>query len=197
MISHYLINGQGFTDDQWDRLGADETATRLILSGETQPFLIVMPNDRKWVRRSKSDFEKEFMEEVLPWVDSHYRTLPDRNFRAIGGLSRGASWAIRIGLVHWDQFGAIGGHSPLVFWEDVPEVRTWLAAIPTEEQPRIYMDIGEQDFDAIMASAVWFEQLLTDKDIPHEWYLNDGGHTEEYWGAHIEQYLRWYTQGWK
>ena len=193
----YLIHGQSYTDDQWDRLGADEAATRLIESGETPPFLIVMPHDHKWLEPSKSTFETEFMDELLPWVDAHYRTLPDRKFRAVGGLSRGASWAIHFGLERWDLFSAIGGHSPPVFWDDVSDVRRWLAAIPPEEIPRIYLDIGEADSASIMASAVWFEQLLTDQEIPHEWHLNDGGHTEKYWSAHVEQYLRWYAQGWR
>lgn len=44
----YLIHGQSYTDDQWDRLGADEVAEQLILTGEIGPFLIVMPRDRLW-----------------------------------------------------------------------------------------------------------------------------------------------------
>jgi len=44
--SLYLFHGQSYNDDQWDRMGADETADRLIASGEFHPLIIVMPYER-------------------------------------------------------------------------------------------------------------------------------------------------------
>jgi hypothetical protein len=44
----YLIHGQSYTDDQWERLGAGKTADDLISNGNIPPFIIVMPRDRIW-----------------------------------------------------------------------------------------------------------------------------------------------------
>jgi enterochelin esterase-like enzyme len=192
----YLIHGQTFTDDQWDRLEADETATQLIATGEISPFLIVMPYDISSNQPSFDHFGESVVEELLPWIDEHYRTLTDTGHRAIGGLSRGASWAIHLGLTHPELFASVGGHSPPIFVEDAPHVRTWLDEIPTDLMPRFWLDIGDRDQRAIMDSATWFEGLLDERDIVHEWSLFSGDHSETYWKAHVEMYLRWYAQDW-
>lgn len=193
----YLIHGLTFNDDQWDRLGADETADRLIALGEIPPLIIVMPRDRSWVRPTRDNFGLVMVQELIPWIDENYRTYANRNQRAIGGLSRGASWAIHLGLTHWDLFVSIGLHSSPVFLTDTEHIREWLDAIPQDSLPRIYMDIGEEDRQATMRSAIWFENLLTEKNIPHEWHLYPGDHEESYWKAHVEEYLRWYSAGWQ
>jgi enterochelin esterase-like enzyme len=192
----YLIHGQSYNDDQWDRLGADETADALIASGEVSPFLIVMPRDRVWSQPTEDPFGQAVAEALVPWIDENYRTRPERASRAVGGLSRGAGWAIHLGLSRWELFGAIGAHSLPVFWTDLPHLRDWLDAIPPTERPRIYMDLGDKDRPQISRSARWFEELLTEKGIPHEWHLYSGYHEEAYWEAHVEEYLRWYARDW-
>jgi enterochelin esterase-like enzyme len=193
----YLIHGQNYNNDQWDRLGADETADALIAAGEIPPFILVLPRDRSWAQPSEDMFGQVVADRLVPYIDEHYRTLPERAYRAVGGLSRGAGWAVHLGLSHWELFGAIGAHSLPVFWADTAHIRSWLEAIPDDALPRIYLDIGEKDRPNILASATWFEGLLSEKGIPHEWHLFPGYHEEAYWQAHMEDYLRWYTLGWK
>lgn len=192
----YLIHGQSYNDDQWDRLGADETADRLIAAGEVSPFLIVMPRDRVWSQPTEDMFGQAIVQELVPWIDEHYRTLAGRSNRAVGGLSRGAGWALHLGVMNGDLFGAIGLHSLPVFWTDLPEIRRWVDSIEPQQAPRITIDIGEKDRPQIMKSTLWFEGLLTEKGIPHEWHLFPGYHEEAYWEAHLEAYLRWYAQEW-
>lgn len=192
----YLIHGQNFNDDQWDRIGVDETANELIAAEEIPAVLIVMPRDRSWSQPTEDMFGQAVTEKLLPWIDQNYHTRPLREFRAIGGLSRGAGWALHLGLSHWDSFGAIGLHSLPVFWTDLPDIKAWLDDIPLESLPRIYMDLGDKDRPQISKSAIWFEELLTEKNIPHEWHLYPGYHEEDYWGEHVEEYLRWYTKNW-
>lgn len=192
----YLIHGQNSYNDQWDRLGVDEAANRLIADKVITPFLIVMPRDRKWTQPSEDPFGEVLVEELIPAIDQLYRTIPERRYRAVGGLSRGAGWAVHLGLSRWELFGALGAHSLPVFWEDTVQIRRWLAAIPPEQLPRIYIDIGDKDRSQILSSAIWFEELLTELDIPHEWYLFPGYHEEAYWQAHVEQYLAWYAADW-
>jgi enterochelin esterase-like enzyme len=192
----YLIHGQNYNQDQWERMGAPETANRLVAAGEIAPFILVLPRDRSWSQPTEDMFGKVLAESLVPWIDDRYRTLPDRQFRAIGGLSRGAGWAVHLGLSYWELFGRFGAHSLPVFWSDTYHIRTWLDEIPSDSMPGIFLDIGEKDRPQILSSAEWFEQLLTERNIPHEWYLYPGYHEEAYWRSHIEQYLRWYAQDW-
>jgi enterochelin esterase-like enzyme len=193
----YLIHGQGSTDDQWERLGAGRVADALIASGEAPPFLIVMPRDREWTEPSEDHFGQAVVEVLLPWVDEHYRTIPERQFRAVGGLSRGGAWALHFGLRYWEVFGAFGMHSGFAFYSDVTYINKWLDEIPPEQMPRIYMDICDNDRPQIAESAIWFEDILTQRGISHEWHMFAGYHEETYWQAHVEDYLRWYVEGWK
>jgi enterochelin esterase-like enzyme len=190
----YLMHGQTFTDDQWVRLGITTLADRLISAGEIPPLLIVMPRENNWPQPDDTNFGKTVTDALLPWIDSHYRTIPERSSRAIGGVSRGAAWAVHLGLSRWQLFGAIGAHSLPIFWTDSEQITRWLDAIPVGAVPRIYLDIGKNDAD--LASAIEFENLINARGIPHEWYIRPGYHGEVYWQAHIEEYLRWYAAQW-
>jgi enterochelin esterase-like enzyme len=192
----YLFHGQSSTDDQWDRMGMDETADRLIAAGEIPPLILVMPYDRYGGQPTETKFSQAISEILVPHIDQTYRTIPDHQHRAVGGLSRGAGWAIHFGISKSELFGALAAHSAAVFHTDAQRMRTWLGQLSSADAPRIYMDIGDKDRPEIMRSAVWFEELLNAYDIPHEWHLFSGYHAEEYWKAHLEQYLRWYTQEW-
>jgi enterochelin esterase-like enzyme len=190
----YLLHGQTFTDDQWIRLGAVDVADRLILSNELPPLIIVFPDDRYWNLPPGPGFGQRLVEVLIPYIDSTYRTLPDRKHRAIGGLSRGAGWSLRLGLTHWDIFSAIGLHSLAASQKDALDMRKWLADIPEASHPRVFMDIGDNDPELTRASQV--ESQFNEFGLTHEWHLYSGAHTEEYWSAHVEEYLRWYAEAW-
>lgn len=193
----YLVHGQTYTDTQWDRLGVPETADKLIRAGEVAPFIVVMPRDRVWLEPTEDNFGKAVEQSLVPWVDEHYRTIPDREHRAIGGLSRGAAWAVHIGLSRWDLFSAVGVHSGFVFYSDYQPIYTWVYNTPAGMFPRVYLDVGDRDRPEISDGAAWLEDFLTRFDIPHEWHLFSGEHDEAYWSAHVEDYLRWYTAEWQ
>ena len=193
----YLIHGQGFTDDQWERMGAGETADRLI-NAEVAPSV----PDRHAVRPRLPAAGRVCLLGMhsspgwSPGLILNYRTRPERAFRAIGGLSRGAAWALHLGLNHWELFGAVGGHSLPVFWADGPHLNDWLDAIPPEAMPRFYLDIGSSDGlrplrrrfrkPAQPARASRTNGTCSPVRTPRP-----------YWSAHLEQYLRWYAAGWE
>ncbi len=192
----YLLHGQSFTDDQWDRLGADETLDRLILAGEIPPFIIVMPKEADYLSNQwDSKYGPAIAEELTAWIDEHYHTCAQRECRAIGGLSRGAAWAMRTGLIYWETFGTIGAHSLAPFRGDFNEAPFWFKKIPSEQLPRIWIDIGALDVNLDAANT--FEIRLTKYRIPHEWHIFLGTHNEDYWQAHVEDYLRWYAKDWE
>jgi len=190
----YLLHGQTYTDDQWVRLGAVEVMDRLILKDEVAPFIIVFPDDRYWNVLAGPGFGERLVDHLIPYIDQNYRTLSDREHRAIGGMSRGAGWSLRLGLQRWDLFGTLGLHSLAAFSDDRPFLSSWLKAIPSEDLPNIFIDTGQYDQELGFNSQ--FENTLTQLGIPHEWHLYPGAHDEVYWGAHVEEYLRWYAEVW-
>jgi enterochelin esterase-like enzyme len=190
----YLLHGQTYNDDQWIRLGAVSVLDELILSGEVKPFIIVFPDDRYWNLEAGPGFGERLINSVIPYIDSNYRTIPHRDHRAIGGMSRGAGWSFRLGFTYWDLFSIIGLHSLAVLQKDASRLRNWIGEIPPSSQPVIYMDIGDKDQELIMSQQI--ESQFNDYDISHEWHLYSGAHTEDYWGVHVEEYIRWYAEQW-
>ncbi len=190
----YLLHGQTYIDDQWIRLGAVKALDQLILSGEAQPFIIVFPDDRYWNVEAGPGFGDRLVSALIPYIDENYRTIPNRNQRAIGGLSRGSGWALELGLTHWDLFSIIGLHSLAVFQGDGSKIEKWLKKIPPVAYPTIFMDSGDNDPELAMALTV--ESTLTENGISHEWHLYSGAHTEEYWSAHVAEYISWYASQW-
>jgi enterochelin esterase-like enzyme len=191
-----MIHGMFYNYDQWDRLGADEAADELISSGEVSPFLIIMPNEEQTTANPDEEkFGMVLTDSLIPWLEENYAVCTERSCRAIGGLSRGAGWAVHIGLSRPQYFGSIGAHSLPIFIGDLAATPRWLNKIPQDELPRVYIDIGIADSG--MSPASQFEQVLTNYNVPHEWYINNGEHTESYWSSHVKAYLRWYAAGWK
>jgi len=190
----YLLHGQTYTADQWIRIGAVTALDNLILSGETQPFIIVFPDDRYWNLPPGAGFGQRLVEDLVPYIDSTYRTLPDRDHRAIGGLSRGAGWALRLGFTRWDLFSVIGLHSLAVLQKDASKINNWVADIPPSSHPSVFMDIGDNDQELVMAIAV--EAQFTENGLAHEWRRYGGAHTEKYWSAHVNEYIEWYAEQW-
>lgn len=192
----YILHGQTYKDDQWDRLGMDEAAEALIRAGEAPPFLIVMPLEANTLADPfETLFGTHLAEELVPWIDAQYATCPERECRAIGGLSRGGAWALNTGFRYWELFGAIGLHSTPPFLNDPYRLTDWLRAIPDGQLPRLWLDTGKLDW--YLKITTEFEGLLVNNNVPHEWYLFNGTHDEAYWAAHVDEYLAWYSAPWQ
>ena len=167
----------------------------LTLAGAVAVFLMVFPFDFSIKQPAEYKVEEVFIELLVPRIDSIYRTRPEADQRAIGGLSRGGAWALHIGAGHPELFGVIGGHSPAIFFTDEKKLARAILAIRLDQMPRIWLDAGDSDseYDVIVP----FEKFLIKNNIPHEWHKYVGWHDEKYWSAHVEKYLRWYALGWR
>jgi enterochelin esterase-like enzyme len=193
----YLLNGQPFEHDpdppgtQWIRIGAPAAADALIQSGEYPPFIIVFPEDRYWNVVQGTLFGQFMVNDIIPYIDQSFRTIADPPHRAIGGLSRGGGWAMRLGLFQTDLFGSVGLHSPAIFVEERANL-IFLIKNRATEWPRLYIDTGQ---DAETAYNASMEAVFTQYNIPHEWHLNVGEHTLAYWSRHALEYLTWYAEG--
>jgi enterochelin esterase-like enzyme len=188
----YMLHGMTYLDDQWVRVGLTDAADRLIDSGEIAPLIIVMPQeDQSMSDSNTSEYGTALVKSVVPWIDQYYSTCRDRACRAIGGLSRGGNWAVRVGLTYWQTFSAIGAHSAPLFFNDLGRISYMVNKIPAANLiPAIYIDIGDDDDE--QADAERFDAELTRLKVPHEFVISDGYHEEAYWSVHVEDYLRWY-----
>jgi enterochelin esterase-like enzyme len=185
----YLFHGQGYAEDQWQRLGAIETLERLASAGEISPFIVVMPWEDYIPNVSEPVFRTAMLEWLFPHIEAAYRV---NGTRGIGGLSRGAGWALHFGLRNPDNFVAIGAHSPIIFADDTVLLRERLIALATQNPPQFFVDIGAEDRQP--EAAFLLEKLLAQFQIPHDWRYYTGSHEEVYWSAHVEEYMRWYAQ---
>lgn len=192
----YLLHGQGSDETLWTDLGLPQLADRLMENGQIPPFLIVMPYEEYALRDPlQSPFGQTIAENLIPWVESHFAVCTAPGCRALGGISRGAGWAIHIAIQHPDQFIAIGAHSPAPFWGDDLRLYYRTAEYPPEQWPRFYFDSGAHD--RYLEPAQAFVNRLGELGIPHEWHLNAGEHDTTYWQTHLEDYLKWYAVQWQ
>ena len=187
-----LLHGQSMSNDIWLDLGIEEITDEMMSNGSSIPFLIFMPKEEYYLADPwESDYEKVITESLIPWIDNEYNTCTTRDCRSIGGISRGAAWAMRLGLIRWDLFSVIGAHSYPVFRGDYNLFAQWYRDIPIENQPKVYIDIGT--FDRYIEPASQFEALMTKYHYPHEWHVNNGSHNEDYWRTFLPDYLNWYA----
>jgi len=190
----YLLHGATETDGQWDDLGIDEQADLLINKGEIPPLIIIMPKENSWIPLPENPFGEHLVKDLIPWVDTHFQTRVGRENRAIGGLSRGGNWAVRIGFLNWGLFKSVGVHSSPLFYGDLERIPGWFTGIPQSKIPRIYLDVGGDDTN--LENAADLEILLSELGIPHSWHQYPGLHEESYWQVHLGAYLLWYSSGW-
>lgn len=187
----FLLHGQGSSKDQWEQLGITLAADHLINSGRIAPMLIVLPYEKEaQAFPYDTEYDSALVKDLLPWLMQAYPACIERSCRAIGGLSRGAGWAMHIGLSHPDLFKAIGAHSFPSFYSDSTRLPYLVREIPQDLLPDIWMDSGKSDL--FISEAKHYEELLTQYKVPHEWHIFEGEHNEAYWSAHLEEYLEWY-----
>jgi enterochelin esterase family protein len=119
----YLLHGAGDSDDSWtsvgranfilDNLIAAKKAKPMIVvmpAGHTGPFSFFMPTERPKDAGpvGNAKFEDEFVKDILPYVEKHYRVLTDRPNRAVAGLSMGGAQSLNIAAARPKDFGYIG-----------------------------------------------------------------------------------------
>jgi enterochelin esterase-like enzyme len=196
----YLFHGLNYGDSQWDSLGLDELLDEGIASGEMVPLIVVMPNG--WGIDREPDggpgsFEALIVNDLLPHVERHYCAWDAREGRAVGGLSRGAFWALEIAFRHPRLFASVGGHSPAVFWDNAPpQYNPYYLAddAPELESLRIYLDVGEQDW--LNKWVVRFRERLDARGLAYTFSTAPGDHGYAYWRSQIAGYIDFYTSAW-
>ncbi len=107
----YLLHGYGDNETGWVQFGeADRIADDNIKAGELAPMIIVMPNGgATWYvndYQNKVRYEDMFVQELIPHIDSTFRTRTQREYRGIAGLSMGGFGALTLAMHHPELFSS-------------------------------------------------------------------------------------------
>jgi predicted alpha/beta superfamily hydrolase len=150
----YMHDGQnlfdpatGFAGQEW-RL--DETVQEAIAAGGVPPLLIVGIYNTGGRRTAEytsgmgdkpPDYARLLVEELKPFVEARYRTLPGPENAGLGGSSLGALVSLAVAFRYPGVFGKLAILSPSVWWGDRVILRE-LAKFDASQRPRIWLDIG-------------------------------------------------------
>ena len=119
-------------DNPWSE-SLDDRLNRLIGSGACGELIVVMPDcftrygGSQYLNSTATGrYQDHLVQELVPYVDARYRTLPGRDHRGVAGKSSGGYGALVLGLLHPDVFGAIASHSGDVVFDycyrgDIPK----------------------------------------------------------------------------
>jgi enterochelin esterase family protein len=111
----YLQHGAGEDERGWTTQGRlPFILDNLLAAGKARPMLVVMDNGyatRAGPPSPVNAFGDVLLNELIPFIDSRYRTLADREHRALAGLSMGGGQALQVGLTNLDKFAYVGAFS--------------------------------------------------------------------------------------
>lgn len=195
----YLMHGIGGDENEWGMV-SDSSFVKMMMDalvarGEIAPFIVVTPNGRssRNNRNAGSDyhsfyeFGKELRNDLIPWMDSHYATMADRDHRAMAGLSMGGMQTINIGLcesldlVSW--FGAFSA-APTSYPDR--EILHRLEAFPDLEIRYFYSICGLEDTIAFAPASGAAKHIADtpgrfEKGRNYRWQEVHGGHDFQVW----------------
>ena len=211
----YLLHGLTGHFDNWT------DKTKLVAYAQKYKFIIVTPEGNDgWYTDSVSapndKFESYIIQELIPEIDKTYRTLADRNHRAIAGLSMGGYGGMKFGLKYPEMFGLAGSFSGALGAASFSEktaggigktIDSIYGPIDSETRkandiflmvknitpekikvlPFLYVDCGTEDF--LFQNNRDFDQLLIEKKVPHEFRELPGGHDWTYWNSQVKEFL--------
>lgn len=197
----YLLHGSGDDESGWVKKGdANVIMDNLYAEKKAAPMIVVMPygftnapgmpqrNPKATPeerRKSAGGFEKDLLQDVIPFVESHYPVVADAQHRALAGLSMGGFQTLAIGPHHSDTFAYLGVFSaglgrpgrdsnrpdPTASWPEAPALN--------EHLKLFWVSCGDRD--GLLESAKKLDETLTEKKITHVWHQDTGAHEWPVW----------------
>jgi len=199
----YLNHGGGENDSHWTatdpRAGgfAHLILDNLIATGKARPMIIVMPNTSGLVSGTPPKLgeddacTREYLQDILPFVDGHYRTRANRQSRAVAGLSMGGFVVLNTGLTHLETFGELYVFSSGYWPHELEAFKTNIEALLSQpainEQFHmpIYFGVGETDiayYNSMRTLAVF-----ADHGVRNFAVLSSNGHEWLNWRRYLWQ----------
>lgn len=197
----YLISGTTDTEETFFKVGRTNLILdNLIAEGRARPMIVVMPygnpmariaehtgqpkpsdivsrdSDDAWARAKL--FETDLITNVIPYVEKTYRTIRNRDNRAIGGFSRGGGQTLRAAFGNLDKFSWIACYSAYL---STPEMESRYANFysnpnrTNKDLSLFWISVGKDDF--LFRQTVEFMDFLKMKNIKFRSLVSQGGHT--------------------
>jgi enterochelin esterase-like enzyme len=217
----YLQHGGGEDETGWIRQGhANFILDNLLAAGKAKPMLIVMaygyarragaqapdltgkgfgsPEFRKAMQDMMSAFEADVTQALIPFIDRTFRTIPDRDHRAMAGLSMGGMQTYHITLSHLDLFSYIGGFSgaagPFITGRELDFKNDYdgVLADPAAFAKRVHLlwlGVGTAEPERMRDSIRGLHRALTDAGIAHVYQESPGtDHEWQTWRRNLDDF---------
>ncbi len=188
----YLLHGIGGDEKEWFNQGKPQVILdNLYAQGKLEPMIVVLPNGRAMKDdravgnimepekvKAFATFEQDLLNDLIPYVESHYPVLTDKDHRAIAGLSMGGGQSLNFGLGNLDKFSWVGGFS------SAPNTKKPEELVPDAEAAKqklklLYISCGDKD--GLLNFSKRTHDYLTEKNVPHIYYIEPGVHDFKVW----------------
>lgn len=188
----YLLHGIGGDEKEWLKGGQPQVILdNLYAENKIEPMIVVMPNGRamKDDRAGKNmmapdrveafaTFEKDLLNDLIPFIEKKYPVIKDREHRAIAGLSMGGGQSLNFGLGNLNWFAWIGGFS------SAPNTKPPEQLVPNPDEARkklklLWISCG--DADGLLTFSKRTHDYLTANNVPHIYYIEPGVHDFKVW----------------
>ncbi len=186
----YLLHGTTDTEETWTKVGrANIILDNLIAQGKAKPMIIVMPYGRAFPTISKAsgslrnwdnlqEIKKDFLNNLFPFVEKNYRTVANKDNRAIAGFSGGGGTSLYIGLNNPDLFSWVCGFAPGMLKQEFERNNAVPFENPALTNQRLKLFwIGVGRDDGLFGVNADYMSVLDAKNIKYEKFISDGGHT--------------------
>lgn len=188
----YLLHGIGGDEKEWFNQGKPQVILdNLYAQGKLEPMIVVLPNGRAMKDdravgnimepekvKAFATFEQDLLNDLIPFVESHYPVLTDKDYRAIAGLSMGGGQSLNFGLGNLDKFSWVGGFSSAPNTKK-PEELVPDAEATTQKLKLLWISCGDKD--GLLNFSKRTHDYLTEKKVPHIYYIEPGVHDFKVW----------------
>jgi enterochelin esterase family protein len=176
----------------------------LIADGELGPLVVVMPhgftnrmpNDERprtagAYKTEMEEFAVDFINDLIPLIESRYRVVADRANRAIAGNSMGGGQTLAIGLTHPEMFSGVASFSAAIqianspAWGGIDMDAALANAGAINELDLLWVGCGTED-NLFNVNKLFSEQL-TKAGIEHTFRSTPGAHTPAVWSRYLHE----------
>ena len=208
----YLLHGMGGDENAWTELGrAAQILDNMIAAGDVAPMIVVMTNGNVDTQAAPGETSQGFAQpttllphtmdgtfeshfpDVVAFVDSTYRTLPDKSNRAIAGLSMGGFHSMQISKEYPDMFGYVGLFSAAILPREgavspvYDDIDAKLARQFADAPALYWIAIGDKDF--LYQANCDYRRRLDDAGYPYVYYESPDGHIWRNWRIYLTEFL--------